>query len=339
MSVRYLGKAEKGKSKWVIDYYPLGRKGKRVRTIFVGTEPDALTMEMELRRQHAPSRTEVNPKIIDVWPEYMDWVKIHQSPKTYEDKQDCQKFLLQVFGPLPVSRITPTIVNQYKELRAGRPRSIIKELNYLKGLIKWMVENSLANPLPFKIEKVPYKAPLPKIPPAGDILKMISQIKNPKKRAMVLFMFLCGLRSKDVRNIKWEGMDWKGNVVYLEETKGNEPRTCALPDEIKKILKPIKKEKGYIFLNPTTGKPVQSIKKTLLSACKDANVQKMRPHQLRHACGTFLLDATHDLRLVQDFLGHRDISSTQIYTHISALRKQKGLEAMKEYIRANKKRR
>jgi len=73
-------------------------------------------------------------------------------------------------------------------------------------------------------------------------------------------------------------------------------------------------------------------------ASRRAGIKRLRPHQLRHASGTYMLDATGDLRLVQEHLGHKDISSTQIYTQISALRKRQGMDRMRTYLKAMHKR-
>jgi hypothetical protein len=74
MSIRKIDK-----NKWEIDYYPQGRKGKRKREVFYGTEAEAKEFELQVRRQNAGLPNPTNPKIMDVIPEYMEWVKIHQA--------------------------------------------------------------------------------------------------------------------------------------------------------------------------------------------------------------------------------------------------------------------
>jgi hypothetical protein len=68
MSIRPLGK-----DKWQVDYDPQGRKGKRRRLTFTGSESQALVFEMELRRQNAGLPNPVNPKIADIIPEFLGW--------------------------------------------------------------------------------------------------------------------------------------------------------------------------------------------------------------------------------------------------------------------------
>ncbi|MDP2167938.1 MAG: tyrosine-type recombinase/integrase [Thermodesulfovibrionales bacterium] len=334
MSVRKLDKG-----KYIMDYYPQGRKGKRIRTVYEGPEGEARALELELRRNNAGLPNPTNPKIMDVLPEYKDWMTLHRAPKTITDYKSALKFLVPHFGKLPVSRIMPTIITQYQKARAGTPRACIKELNYMRAIIRWMVEHNYANPLPFKIQHLRYKAPLPQVPHPADIEKFIAEINDPLKKALVLLMYQAGLRFEDARNIRWEKIEWDSDTVNLTETKGDVPRICILPEDVKRLLQPLRQESGYVFESKRTGKPVKSLKTLFRSACKRAGIHRFSPHKLRHAFGTYALEATDNLRLVQELLGHKSISSTTIYTQISTHRKRLGMTQTHEYIERLKEKR
>lgn len=319
--------------KWVIDYYPQGRKGKRQRIVYIGAQGDAVAWETELRRTAHGLPNPINPKIIDIIPEFLEWYKLHRAERTWRDtKKSYLKNLLPHFGKLQVNRITMAIVNQYKLKRAGRNKTCNNELNALKAIIRFMVKHNHCNPLTFKIELLPYKAPIPQIPHPIDIQKLIEAVNKPLKKAMVLFMWECGLRYGDMINIRWERIDWTSNTVNLIDTKGKHPRICLMTGNIKAILEPMRKETGYVFENPKTGKPYGSLKTLFKSACKRAGIKRMHPHQLRHAAGTYLLEATGDLRLVQTMLGHKSITTTQIYTQIATERLRQGMSKAADYI-------
>jgi len=327
MSIRPLNPE---KTKWQIDYYPLGRKGKRERITFTGNEADATAYELELRRMHVTEGQGTNPKINDIIPEYLEWHKIHRAPKTHTDVKNSLTRLKPFFGHLPVSRITPTVINQFKKSRAGRNCSIKKELNYLKAIITWMVKNNYAKPLPFKIEPVKYQRPVPEIPHPSDIEAFINAIKDPIKKAMVLFMYQAGLRFSDMTSIRWEKIDWNNDIVYLTQ-KGDRPRLCILTDEIKSLILPFKKAEGWVFENPKTGKPYGSMKTIFNLASKRAGIRRITPHKLRHASATYMLEAVGDLRLVQEFLGHEDVSTTQIYTQVATSRLKAAMKKASDY--------
>lgn len=331
MSVRHHPKQP---GKFIVDYYPQGYKGKRVRIVYKGKEGDARKWEAELRRQGGPSiSTIVNPKIIDVIPEYLEWLRIHRAATTYEDVKRSLKYLMPLFGKLQVSRLTPSIITEFKKKREGRSRATNKELAYLRGIITYMVNNNYSNPLNFKFGEVPYEPPLPQIPHPEEFRKFLAQIKDPSKRAMILLKWTAGLRWKEASRIRWEYIDFTGDIIYLRETKGSKPRVCILAKAVRDILEPMRKETGYVFINPKTGAPFKGIYTLFRLACKRAGIRKLRPHLLRHAFCTYTLEATGDLRVVQEMAGHKDISTTTIYTHIATNRMKAAMTATNDYIR------
>lgn len=320
--------------KFIIDFYPAGRKGKRVQEVFRGTKTDAYAYEAEARRQGAQLPHSVNPKLIDIIPEYLEWKELHHAPATVKDFKGSWKFLRQVFGLLQVSAITPAIINKYKKLRQGKARATIKELHYLQAVIGWMSRHHppYAAPLPFKIEKINYKAPLPQIPHPKDIEAFMAEVKDPLTLVMIHLMYRAGLRMKDTRHIRWENIDWNTQTILLTETKGNICRTCVMPPEVIQILSPYRQDKGYVFLNPKTNRPIESLKTVFKNASRRAHIKPLRPHLLRHAFGTYSLAATDNLRLVQELLGHKSIESTTIYTKIMPRLKKIGMQRTAAYI-------
>lgn len=322
-------------NKFRIDYYPQGRKGKRVQETFYGTEAEAREYELICRRQYAGSASHiVNPKVVDIIPEYLEWANIHLAPKTVQDVKWSLKWLLPIFGHLQFSRITPHTIEKFKQSRVGKNRATNKELVYLQSIIKYAVKHGHANPLPFKIEKVPYKRKIPRIPHPKDVTKLLKAIEGSdaeRKKALLLFMWECGLRWCEASKIKWENIDWLNGIVYVFG-KGSRERISYMTPNIKELLEPLKQESGWVFENPKTGKPWTTFKRSLKTACRRANVPHIRPHLLRHGFGTYSLEATGDLRLVQTLLGHKDISTTQFYTQIAANRLKIGTKKTASYV-------
>jgi len=233
---------------------------------------------------------------------------------------------------LPVNRITRETINKYKTLRAGRPRSINKELTYLKRIVSWMVERDLAYALPFKIDKVPYKRPLPRIPHPADIERFINNFTDLNKRALVVILYDCGLRWEEALRLTWPDINWNGQSAIVTG-KGNKERITYLTPRLIDLLKQIKpkKEEGNIFVNPKTGKPWNNIRKSWSTAAKAAGIS-LSPHKLRHAYATYTLEATGDLRAVQQSLGHTSIQTTEIYTHISLNRQRQTSDMRARHI-------
>lgn len=141
----------------------------------------------------------------------------------------------------------------------------------------------MAHKLPFKVEKLPYKRPIPQIPHPSVVEEFISEISDPMKQAMTRLMQLAGLRFKEVRLLRWEKLDWRKKTGMLIDTKGGTPRYFIIPEQVWDILYPMKQPGGYVFLNHRTGNPYTSMKTLFKAASRRANTgQRINPHLLRH---------------------------------------------------------
>ena len=132
-------------------------------------------------------------------------------------------------------------------------------------------------------------------------------------------------RLTEARHLEWQNLRYDGRL-YLGRTKTGEARYTVLSDQVMKQLKPLRRDSGYIFTNPATGKPYATIRKLIQGARERAGVSIKGTHGLRHALGTDMQEATGDIRATQDALGHSDIKTTMKYTHIAIGRKKKALE-------------
>jgi len=318
MAVRPKDKAGK---KWQIDYYPQGRKGKRVMQYFHGNQADAIAYETSLRRGSSID-IPVSPKIIDAIP---DWKKDYQNnhrPTTYIDVVCCLKHLTPFFGHTKFSMLTPTLIEQYKSARLETgvsKRTINKELSYFSGLCKWAAENNYAHPLSFRIKKFPrIKAPQPVIPHPSMIKKLIDNIE-PIYLPIFLLLYDGGLRLTEATHLKAQNVFIDTGMILVRGKGGKERlvpiMTGRLRDELARALQ--KRQDGYLYINPKTGRPWRSIRKALLRAATRAGVkQKINHHLLRHSFGTHGLASGMNLRALQGIMGHSSSKTTEIYTHL-----------------------
>ena len=324
---------------WLIDFWPNGRNGKRRLLKYPedGSTCDiaeAVMYEQNCRQHSNLPQTKrmINPAIEDVLPEYLVWHKLHRAERTHKDLAYSLKNILAIFGSLSVSRITNNDVIRFKQLRPDHPRATNKDLHYLSGIISWMVKNDYAVALPFKFEQMPYSKPIPRPPTSSDVEAFLSQVKEPDKLAMCVLMFEAGLRFNEVVNLKWENVDLGQGVVSVLG-KGAKWRAALLPGRVIEIIAPFKKDSGLVFPSTKTGKAYTSFKTLFKAASRRAGIREIHPHGLRHAAATDLLSSTGDLRLVQRMLGHADINTTTIYTHIDLERLKEGNEKRTIYRR------
>ena len=348
---------------WIIIWYPEGRKGGQKRqTVYNCTEAEAKDIEISMRRRRDGGiKNAANPRMQHVFPEWVSWMKLHRSPRTVESILYALKHLEPHFNHLTVPQITEAVINQYQHKRKDTPVACNLEINYLKSCISWMVKRNLCDPLPFRVEPLPYNRPLPRIPSPADFMRWMNAVscdgpydkaakknKPGPKNALIWIMARAGLRFHEATHLRWEDIDFSQGILYLTTTKGGRPRIAPLPEEARAILEPIKKQfkkdnpkkelKGLVAPSPKTGEPYGNMKSLFRKASERSGVKIKGPHTLRHICGTYMLSATGDLRLVQASLGHSQIRSTELYTQIDVERLKQGQRAMAEHThKANQK--
>ena len=148
--------------------------------------------------------------------------------------------------------------------------------------------------------------------------------------AMFDVLYSCGLRVSELVNLSL-------NQLFLEQGyirvigKGDKERVIPMADVTRKNLKKyidkdrflwLKNKSNMVFIKPD-GKPInrQYVYNSLKNRCKELGLDiDISPHKLRHSFATSLLNGGADLRIVQELLGHSDISTTQIYTHVEGKR-------------------
>lgn len=148
--------------------------------------------------------------------------------------------------------------------------------------------------------------------------------------AMFDVLYSCGLRVSELVNLNL-------NQIFLEQGyirvigKGDKERIIPMADITRKNLKKyidnerflwLKNKSNNVFIKPDS-KPInrQYVYNSLKNRCKELGLDiDISPHKLRHSFATSLLNGGADLRIVQELLGHSDISTTQIYTHVEGKR-------------------
>jgi len=128
------------------------------------------------------------------------------------------------------------------------------------------------------------------------------------------------MRLNEVRNLKWQDLDFERKLIHVKNAKGSKERVVFLHKKLEEALKYIEtKNQGWIFTSLNGCKySERTIQKIVKNASKRALIaKKVTPHALRHSFATHLLEAGADIRYIQQLLGHKNLQTTQIYTHVA----------------------
>ncbi|MBI2145661.1 tyrosine-type recombinase/integrase, partial [Candidatus Woesearchaeota archaeon] len=124
----------------------------------------------------------------------------------------------------------------------------------------------------------------------------------------------------EARNLGWEDIDFDRETIHLKTAKGDKERVVFLHKKLTDLLRMYgTRETGTIFVSQRDEKyNKRTIQQIIKSASKKAGIRKnVTPHTLRHTFATHLLEGGADIRYIQQLLGHKDLKTTQIYTHVA----------------------
>lgn len=212
-------------------------------------------------------------------------------------------------------------------------RSIAHNISSLRSFYKYLLIEKIVKESPLELVELPkLSKKLPKVLNEEDITKILNLRLHDhysyRNKAIIEIMYATGLRVSEVINIKMSDLDIN-NAIVRTIGKGSKERIIPLGDYALEAIKMyineyrskfIKKSYSeYLFLNSRGSKLTrQALFKILKKIAKETNVNKdFSPHTLRHSFASHLLSYGADLRSIQELLGHSDISTTQIYTHLS----------------------
>lgn len=177
---------------------------------------------------------------------------------------------------------------------------------------------------------------LPHTLSADDVRKLLAQPSSQeplgiRDQAMLELLYATGLRVSELITLQMQQIDFAGNFLTVKG-KGSKMRAVPFGKWARqKLLSYIKNTRprlfkgnisAFVFIN-RSGRPLtrQGFWKIIRGYALAAGVEKrVTPHTLRHSFATHLLEGGADLRSVQSMLGHADISTTQIYTHVNGAR-------------------
>ena len=172
----------------------------------------------------------------------------------------------------------------------------------------------------FKTPKAERK--IPEVLTKEEVKALINATKNLKSKLMIIFLYSTGLRVSELTNMHLKDLSIDKKEGWVRKGKGSKDRFFKLSDllieDLKKYIFTLDENEEFLF--PGKDKPLtpRNIQKIIARSAKKAKLSKnVSPHKLRHSFATHLLDQGVDIRIIQELLGHADLSTTQIYTHVS----------------------
>lgn len=248
---------------------------------------------------------------------------------------DLEKFT-QYFKNNDIKKITSDNLKEYIKYLNNQnlnEKSISRNISCLKSFYKYLVIEKIVKTNVADVLYMPkIQKSLPNILSPNEVDKLLNiNLKDSfsyRNKAMLELMYSSGLRVSELVDLKLQNIDFSEDIVRIFG-KGSKERIVPIGDYAKEYLEKYINEyrntmfkngiNEYVFLNNHGNKMTrQGFFKIIKQLAKEKNINKdISPHTLRHSFASHMLKYGADLRTIQELLGHSDISTTQIYTHIT----------------------
>jgi integrase/recombinase XerD len=260
---------------------------------------------------------------------------VHSIKGYTSDLEDYIAYLERNYSLKDPNKITKTYIKNYMaalKRRDTKASSVSRKLSAIRSFHKFLLSEKLVSEnIAIQIKQVKKEKPLPTVLSLEEIELMLNLLdgEEPLKmrnKAIVELLYGSGLRVSELIQLTLGDLHINRRFINIVG-KGNKERIIPLGDEsafalktyLEKSRSKLKKDLGDIVFVNARGSSISRIGvyKMLKQLASEAGITKtVSPHTLRHSFASHLLENGVDLRMVQELLGHEDVSTTQIYTHI-----------------------
>ena len=277
----------------------------------------------------------MNNKLIDQFIDFY-WLSTGASQNTLSAYRSDLNIFSKWLNEIPFKSVNKKLVQDYFSFRKESNLSAASQsriLTCLHSFFQYLIDNQLIKNDP--TDQMNYPKLDKKLPVFLNIQEVeklmdtpdIKSIFGQRDRAMLELLYSCGLRVSELINLSFHNINLKDEFVRVHG-KGNKERMLPLGEiaidylaEYEKNSRPTLLKNGqcdsYFLSNRGSAMSRQNFFYIIKNYTSLAEIDKpISPHSLRHAFATHLVQKGADLRSVQLMLGHSDISSTQLYTHI-----------------------
>lgn len=257
------------------------------------------------------------------------------SIKTYRDLLlSVEKHFLK-----SIKEVTVDELKQYLHLRITQENVSVSLVNQTISAFKILQTDVLKREWnAFKIKRPRREKKLPEILSQEEIQKMISCTKNIKHKAIIMLAYSSGMRRQEIQQIKPSAIDSSRMQIHVVQGKGKKDRYTILSTkalEMLRIYYKVERPKTYLFEpqgksnKPLSATTLQEIVKN--SAEKAGIKKKISFHTLRHCFATHLIEQGVNVKLIQNFMGHKSLKTTSGYislTNVSLSKVASPLDSM-----------
>ena len=223
----------------------------------------------------------------------------------------------------PLHQLSQGTIDDYLYYNAKTKDVSASRMNQIISALKFLYNELFGEPLAVDNIKRPRNdRKLPNILNHEDIIKIFDSVYNLKHKLVLQLMYSSGLRVSEAARLKIQDFDLTNLTLFVRSGKGRKDRATILSEKLLPVLQKLIQNKNagsYLFDSSDTDRHLnpRTIQRIFQEALFASGIKKHATcHTLRHSFATHLLESGVDLRYIQEFLGHYNVKTTEIYTHV-----------------------
>lgn len=260
--------------------------------------------------------------------EFLAYAAVTYSPATVEIYKRTFSHLVAITGDMPIRKITARHIDEYntRRLQRVKPVSASVELRALKAAF------NTANRWKLLSENPSEESPLPSVPEQApifftldDFQRLLSVIREPWLKDVVMLAVLTGMRRSELANLRWAHVDFGRRLIHIEtsasfKTKSGQRRTIPLSESAMRVVRSRvgKDSSDHVFSNRGRKVNVEWMTHLFKRYVRLAGLanDRLHFHSLRHTFASWLVQDGATLYEVQRLLGHSSPRVTEVYSHL-----------------------
>ncbi|MCK4762747.1 MAG: site-specific integrase [Candidatus Aminicenantes bacterium] len=261
---------------------------------------------------------------------------------SYKSDISKAKALTRFFKQKPIGKITAYDIKSWRLWRKDQytvrgkkvsKATVNRELCLMKTMFNlavdwdWLEVNPAA-----KVKKLKGENQRMRFLNRDEVSRIIANCVSYLK-PIVITAVSTGMRRGEIFNLTWKNVDFKYGFIHIEKSKNNESRDIPMDSFLCETLKNLKENSNgndYVFCKED-GERCKSIHRSFTNACKKAEIEDFRFHDLRHTAASLYASGGVDLFTLKNILGHKTITMTQRYAHFIPNKHDKTRRVMSDF--------
>jgi len=289
----------------------------------------------EIADEKMPDVKRANFKFAELAKEYLKWAERQRS---YKDKKLWIKQLIEVFGNLDLNDLNTMVIEQWQceRLKRNKPATVNRILATLKHMISKGVQWDIASENTLKqvrnaklLEENNRRLRFLNVDECQTLISCCAKHLRP----IVITALNTGMRKSEILSLRWGQVDLRHGFILLNTSKNGERREIPINTTVEDVLNeiPHSVESVHVYTD-RNGSPYQEVKKSFHTALRKAGIHDFRFHDLRHTFASHLVMAGVDLTSVKELLGHKSLTMTMRYSHLSPTHKRKAVNTLDQVL-------